>query len=89
MLAPLLQLGVLNAVEIHKALVDGVTEISRCLLADDADHAACQLAVQLVVAAENRYLLEGTDGAVSAKTNSFDLCRVVTEVGRMPNCWAN
>ena len=40
-LAPLLQLVELNAVEIHKALVDRVTEISGSLFADDADDTGC------------------------------------------------
>ena len=57
MLAPLLEIHALHAVEIDEALVDAVAEVGGCLLADDHHHARGQVAIQLVVAAEDGYLL--------------------------------
>ena len=55
-LAPSLQTEVLHAVEIDETLVDGIAEVGRRLLADDAYHPSCQVAIQLIVAAEDGYL---------------------------------
>ena len=45
MLAPLLQVEVLHPVKIHKALVNGISEIARSLLADNAHNPCRQLTV--------------------------------------------
>lgn len=55
-LAPSLQVKVLHAVEIDETLVDGIAEVGRRLLADDAYHPSCQVAIQLIVTAEDGYL---------------------------------
>ena len=55
-LAPSLQVKVLHAVEIDETLVDGIAEVGRRFFADDAYHPSCQVAIQLIVAAEDSYL---------------------------------
>ena len=55
-LAPLLQVSMLHAVETDEALVDAVAETGRCLLPDDAHHARRQLAIELIVRREHGYL---------------------------------
>ena len=57
MLAPLLQLVECYAVQIQKALVDGVAEIRGSLLSDDAHYPTRQFAIQLVVRREHGNLL--------------------------------
>ena len=56
-LAPLLEIDALHAVEIDEALVDAVAEVGGRLLADDHHHARGQVAIQLVVAAEDGDIL--------------------------------
>ena len=48
-LAPGFQVQVLHTVKIDKAFVYAITEVSRCLLADDRDYTTCQFAIQFVV----------------------------------------
>ena len=57
MLAPLLEIHALHTVEIDKALVDAIAEVGGRLLADDHHHARGQVTIQLIVAAEDGYLL--------------------------------
>ena len=59
-LTPFLQLFVvciLQSVEIDKAFVDAISEISWSFLLDDFHDSACQFSIQLVVAGEYGYLL--------------------------------
>ena len=58
-LAPLLQINVLHTVEIDKALIDAITEVGGRLLTDDHHHTRGQVTIQLIVAAEDGYLLIG------------------------------
>jgi hypothetical protein len=51
-LAPLLEIDVLHAIEIYKALVDAIAEISRRLLADDAHYPTREFPIQFIIAAE-------------------------------------
>ena len=43
----------LHAVEIDKALIDGITEVGWGFLTDDMHHPTCEFTVQLIVAAED------------------------------------
>ena len=57
MFAPLLEIDALHAVEIDEALVDAVAEVGGCLLADDHHNTRGQVTIQLIIAAEDGYLL--------------------------------
>jgi hypothetical protein len=59
MLAPLLQVNMLHAVQIYKALIYGIAEIARRFLTDDVHHPRCHLAIKFIIAAEYGYLLIG------------------------------
>ena len=56
-LAPLLEVVKLYAVEVHETLIDGVSEVGGSLFADDTDHSSCQFTIEFVVRGKDRYLL--------------------------------
>ena len=56
-LAPLLQVYVLHAIKVHKALVDGITEVCRGFFPDNTNHTARKFAVKFIVRRKNGNLV--------------------------------
>ena len=56
-LAPLLQVYVLHAIKVHKALVDGIAEVCRGFFPNQTNHTASKFAVKLIVGRKNSNLV--------------------------------